>query len=109
MKRKIHIEVGLSPLTNVVFICFNKSILKIMKIAFIEIFCPDVYGYAGKQLDKKAKVNFKSQIGKQIIITQVLPKISRSKGNQTMKFGQLSECSMRNIFPEKSYAKFTLH
>ena len=80
-----------------------------MKIAFIEIFCPDVYGYAGKQLDKKAKVNFKSQIGKQIIITQVLPKISRSKGNQTMKFGQLSERSMRNIFPEKSYAKFTLH
>ena len=50
-----------------------------MKIAFIEIFCPDVYGDAGKQLDKKAKVNFKSQIGKQIIITQVLPKISRSK------------------------------
>ena len=30
---------------------------------------------------------------------------SRSKGNQTMKFGQLIECNMRNIFLEKSYTK----
>ena len=29
----------------------------------------------------------------------------RSKGNQTMIFGQLIECNMRNIFLEKSYAK----
>ena len=31
--------------------------------------------------------------------------MSRSKVNQAMKFGQLIECSMRNIFLEKSYAK----
>ena len=31
--------------------------------------------------------------------------MSRSKGNQTMKFGQLIECNMRNIFLEKSYTK----
>ena len=31
--------------------------------------------------------------------------ISRSKGNQTIKFGQLIECNMRNIFLEKSYTK----
>ena len=31
--------------------------------------------------------------------------ISRSKDNQTMKFGQLIECNMRNIFLEKSYSK----
>ena len=30
---------------------------------------------------------------------------SRSKGNQTMKFGQLIEYNMRNIFLEKSYTK----
>ena len=30
--------------------------------------------------------------------------ISRSKGNETMKFGQLTEYNMRNIFLEKSYA-----
>ena len=34
-----------------------------------------------------------------------MPNISRSKGNQTMKFGQLTECNMRNIFLEKSYTK----
>ena len=30
---------------------------------------------------------------------------SRSKGNQTMKFGQLIECNMKNIILEKSYTK----
>ena len=35
----------------------------------------------------------------------MLPNIWRSKGNQTMKFGQLIECNMRNIFLEKSYTK----
>ena len=35
----------------------------------------------------------------------MLSNISRSKGNQTMKFGQFIECNMRNIFPEKSYTK----
>ena len=32
--------------------------------------------------------------------------ISRRKGNQTMKFGQLIEYSMRNIFVEKSYTTY---
>ena len=36
----------------------------------------------------------------------ILPNISRNKGNQTMKFGQLIECEMRNIFREKSYVKY---
>ena len=31
--------------------------------------------------------------------------ISRSKGNQTMKFGQLIEYNMRNILPETLYTK----
>ena len=35
----------------------------------------------------------------------MLPNISRSKGDQTMKFGQLIEYNMRNIFLEKSYSK----
>ena len=33
----------------------------------------------------------------------ILPTISRSKGNQTMKFGQLIEYKMRNTFLEKLY------
>ena len=34
-----------------------------------------------------------------------LPNILRSKGNQTMKFGQLTEHINGNIFLEKSYTK----
>ena len=34
-----------------------------------------------------------------------MPSISRSKGNQTMKFGQLIAYNIRNIFIEKSYTK----
>ena len=35
----------------------------------------------------------------------ILPNISRSKDNQTMKFGQLVKYNMRNISVEKSYTK----
>ena len=46
-----------------------------------------------------------SHPGLQTIAIQILPDISRSKGSQTMKFVQLIECNMRNIFLEKSYTK----
>ena len=46
-----------------------------------------------------------SQPGKQIIAIHILLSISRSKGSQTMKFAQLIEYQMRNIFAEKSYTK----
>ena len=39
------------------------------------------------------------------ITINLLPNISRSKSNQTMKFGQLIEYNTRNIFLEKSYMK----
>ena len=45
------------------------------------------------------------QPGKQIIAIHILPNISRSKGNETMKIGQLIEYNMRNILVEKSYTK----
>ena len=35
----------------------------------------------------------------------ILANISRNKDNQAMKFGQLIEYNMRNIFVEKSYTK----
>ena len=35
----------------------------------------------------------------------IFPNISKSKGNQTIKFGQLIEYNMRNTFDEKSYKK----
>ena len=43
-----------------------------------------------------------SQPVKQTIVIHILPNISRSKGNQPMKFGQLIEDNMRSIFVEKS-------
>ena len=46
-----------------------------------------------------------SQPGKQTIATYTLPNISRSKDNQTMKFGKLIRYNMRNIFLEKAYTK----
>ena len=45
-----------------------------------------------------------SQPGQQRITTHILLNISRIKGNQTMKFGQLIEHPKRNIF-FKNYAE----
>ena len=42
-----------------------------------------------------------SQTGKQTIGIHMLLNISRSKDNRTMKFGQLIQYNMRNIFLEK--------
>ena len=36
---------------------------------------------------------------------KILLNISKSKGNQTVEFGQLIEYNMRNIFLEKSFTK----
>ena len=46
-----------------------------------------------------------SQAGTQTIVIHILPNISRSKGNQKMKFGQLIKYNMTNVFLEKSYTK----
>ena len=43
-----------------------------------------------------------SQNGQEIITIHILPNISKSKGNQIMKFGQLIEYNMASIFLEKS-------
>ena len=41
-------------------------------------------------------------IGKQIITTHTLPYISRSEDNETVKFGELIEYNVWNIFLENS-------
>ena len=46
-----------------------------------------------------------SQPGKQTFAVHILPDISKSKGNQTVKFGQLLECNIINVFLEKSCTK----
>ena len=47
-----------------------------------------------------------SQPGFQTIAIHVLPNISQSKGNQTVKFGQSMEYNKRNIFLEKLCGKW---
>ena len=46
-----------------------------------------------------------SQRGLQTIAIHLLPNISQSKGNQTMKSGQLIEYIKRNIFLQKLCGK----
>ena len=48
----------------------------------------------------------KSKLGYQTIVVHILPNISRSKDNQTMKFGQLIEYNMIKNFLEKSYTEY---
>ena len=45
-----------------------------------------------------------SHTGQQIITINILFNIPRSKGNQTIKFAEVTEYKMRNIF-EKWYSK----
>ena len=45
------------------------------------------------------------QPGKQVISMNILPNISRCKGNQAMKSDQLIEYNMWNKFLEKSFTK----
>ena len=46
-----------------------------------------------------------SQPGYKTIAIHILTNISRSKDNQAMKFGQLIEYNLRNIFLKKYYIK----
>ena len=47
-----------------------------------------------------------SQPGLQTIAIHILPNMSQSKGNQTMKLGQLIEYNKRNIFFQKLCRKW---
>ena len=46
-----------------------------------------------------------SHTGPQIITIHILPNISKIKGNHTMKFGQIIEYNMRNVFHTQNYKK----
>ena len=47
-----------------------------------------------------------SQPGSETIAIHILPNTSRSKSNQKMKYGQLIQYNMRNIFLEKSNKQY---
>ena len=46
-----------------------------------------------------------SKTGTQTVTINILPNISRSKANQTMKLDKLIEYNVRNILLQKSYIK----
>ena len=84
-------------------------ILKALFALDIFTFFSSCFRYAEKWLEKKAKVItskfMTSQTEQQIITIHILPNISRSQGNQTTTFGQLTEYNIRNILLEISYTK----
>ena len=111
------LKVRPSSIKKVGFICINESPLKKMsyfpyKSSFYKIFkfsswlfrlCQKTTWY------KTTKVNFKicdDTSWKQIITVHMLSNISRSKCNQTMKFGRLIECDVSNIFLGKPCRKW---
>ena len=111
-----NVKVKLSPSKKICFICFNESLLKIMENAFYFIlkalfvfkifkFLPWFFWSCRKKgLIWEITLTSKfvtSQPGQQTITMHILPNISRSKGNQTMKLGQLLEYNKRNIFLQK--------
>ena len=64
-------------------------------------FCLDFLVMYRNGLIKKIRLisnSMTSQTGSETIVIHILPNISRSKGNQTVKFTQLIECNMRNVF-----------
>ena len=68
-------------------------------------FCPDFFVTWENRLIRKLRLISKFmtwQPGEQTIAIHILCNMSRSKANQTMKFGQLKEFNVRNIFFQKS-------
>ena len=83
-------------------------ILQTLFVPAIFTFLPGLFGYIEKRFDKKAMLFSKFIMPRTVqlrITIHISPNISKSKGKQTMKFGQIIENNMVNIFLEKSYTK----
>ena len=79
-----------------------------LEALFFLRYLDNLSGYVEKRLDKKAKVNFKIYDLTDWTTSNCNMHIAhypKSKDNQAIKFGQLIEYNMRNIFLEKSYTK----
>ena len=75
--------------------------LKALFVLKICTFLSWFFRHIGKRVDKRAKVISRfvtSRTGKQTIVINILPDISKTKSNQTKKFGRLIEYSVRNLF-----------
>ena len=112
----IYIKVWPSSSKKNCVICLIKSPLKMMKNTFYfllkALFVLKIFKFfvttfrlcRKNDLIRKITLTSKfitSQPGLQTIAKHILPNISQSKGNQTMKFGQLMEYNKTNFFLEK--------
>ena len=109
----VNFKVALSDLSQ--FLA-TESLLKMMKNAFISPyklflfskFSLDIWVMYKNDLIRNVRIISKfmtPQPGKQITAIHILSNISGSKGKQIIKFDQLIEYSMKNIFLEKSFTK----
>ena len=107
---KVHSQVweNLWPL-KALWICF----LFLSKSSFISlgicIFVMTFWSCRKNGLFRKIRLTSKfmmSQPGLQTIAMHILPNISQSKGNQTMKFGQFIEYNKINIFLQNLWRKW---
>ena len=95
------------------FRSYVKCFLFYLKSSFrsrdISVFVLTFWSFRKNSLIGKISLTSKfmtSQPGLQTIAIHILPNISQSKGNQTMKFGQLIEYNKRNIFLQKLCRKW---
>ena len=89
-----------------------KSIRKALFILEILTFLSLLFIYIEKRLDNNSWIFSKfltSQTRQRIISIHILLNISRSKGNQTLKFGQLIKLSVRNITSSRPHLKASGH
>ena len=106
------VKVGLSPSKKICVICCNESPLKMIENAFYFIlkafsfsrylsFVTTFWSCRKNGLIRKIRLTSKSKMpqpGLETIAIHILPNISQSKSNQTMKFGQLIKYNKKNIF-----------
>ena len=116
------LKIGLSPFKETCFICFNESLLKMMKNALDLILktlfvlksfksFSWIFRHVARKngLIRKLRLISKlmtTQHRYQSVTIQILPNISRSKGNETMEFGQLIDYDKRNNFFSKIIQKW---
>ena len=115
-----YFKVGFSPSKKFCVICLIESPLKMMRNAFYFIlkalfvlkifkFFTSFWSCRKNGSIRKIGITSKfmaSQPGLQTVAIHILSSISKSKGNQTMKFGQLIEYNKRNIFLQNLCGKW---
>ena len=97
-------EIPLKIVTSVFYFMFKAPfVLKILT------FLSWLFGYVKNNFIRRFRLIPKFltlQTGQQIITIHILPNISRSKGNQAVKFGRLIKYNVKDTFLQNSYRKW---